>query len=67
MKVCINRKYSSSKSQAYSVPQGSCSGANIFTVYCSPIIDVIPNDFAINGFADDHSIGNVFNSSLADH
>ena len=53
MKVYINGKYSSSKCLAYSVPQGSYSGTNIFTAYCTPIIDVIPNDIAINSFADD--------------
>ena len=44
-----------------------CIGANIFTAYCSPIIDVMSNDFAINGFADDHSICKEFNPSLVDH
>ena len=65
--MCINGKYSSSKSLPYSVPQGSCSGVNIFTAYCSPIIDVIPNDIAINSFKDDHSIHKEFNPSLVDH
>ena len=67
IKVCINGKHTSSKSLANSVPQGSCSGPNIFTAYCSPIIDVSPNDIAINGFVDDHSICKEFNPSLVDH
>ena len=56
-----NGKYSSSKYLAYRVPQGSCSGANIFTAYCSSIIDVIPNDIAINSLVDDHSTWKEFN------
>ena len=32
-----------------------------------PIIDVTPNDIAINGFADDHSIYKGSNPSLVDH
>ena len=67
MKVCINGKYSSSNSLAYSVPQGSYSGANSSTVYCNLIIDSIPNDHAKNGFADGHSIHKVFNPSLVNH
>ena len=67
MKVCINRKYSSCKSLTYSVQQGPCSGTNILTDHCSPIIDVITNDIAIYGFAGDHSISKEFNPSLVDH
>ena len=66
MKVCINGKYSSSKSIAYSAPQGSCSGVNIFTAYCSPIIDVIPDNIVINSFVDDHSIHRMLNPPLVD-
>ena len=57
----------SNKSLAYSVPQGSYSGANIFTAYYSTIINVIPNGIAISCFADDHSIHKEFNPSLVDH
>ena len=67
MKVCINGKYPSSKSIAYIVPQRSCSRANIFTTSCSPIIDVVPNNIAINGFMDDHSVHKEFNHRLVDY
>ena len=67
MKMCINGNTQVAKSIEYSVLQGSCSRANIFTPYCSPVIDVIPNDIAMNGFADDHSICIEFNPSLIDH
>ena len=40
----------------YGVPQGSCSGANIFTVYSSLIKNAVDDTFTLNAFADDHSI-----------
>ena len=62
MKVHINDAYSSIRTLNYSVPQGSASGANLFTAYCAPIESVIPADITINGFADDHSIRKPFNA-----
>ena len=44
----------------YSVPQGSVSGANLFTAYCAPIESIIPAGITINGFTDDHSIRKSF-------
>ena len=46
----------------YGVPQGSCSGANLFTAYCSTIEDVISYEDGLwlNGFADDHTINKSF-------
>ena len=40
-KVCIDRKYSESKNLAISVPQGSCSGANLSSCYCLLITTAI--------------------------
>ena len=62
MKVCINDAYSSIRILNYSVPQGSASGANLFTAYCTPIKSVIPVGITVNGFADDHSIRKLFNT-----
>ena len=56
IKVHVNKTYSNEKSLAFSVLQGSCSGANIFIAYCSPIGEIIPDSVAISGFADDHLI-----------
>ena len=42
-KVCIDGKYSKSKNLTFSIPQGSCSGANLFSCYCSLITTAIPN------------------------
>ena len=41
-RVNINGKYLRSKNIEFSVPQGTCSGANLFTCYCSLITESIP-------------------------
>ena len=66
MKVHINNAYSSIRSLNYSVPQGSASGANLFTAYCTSIELVIPASITINGFADDHSLRKLFNADSWD-
>ena len=42
------------------MPEGLCSGTNVFTCHCSLIDQVVPNDIALNGFTDDHSISKHF-------
>ena len=61
--VTINGNYSSDKDLSVSVPQGSCAGANIFNLSCSPLHEVIPPDLQLSGFADDHSVRKPFNAS----
>ena len=53
---------SSKQPLQYGLPQGSCSGANLFTVYCSTIEDVIlyEDGLQLNGFADNHTINKSF-------
>ena len=53
--VNINSKYSKPIDLKFSVPQGSYSGANLFTCYCSLIKDSIPSSKMLSAFADDHS------------
>ena len=55
-KVCIDGKYSESKNLMFSIPQGSCIGANLFSCYCSLIAAAIPNSLKLNRFAHEHSI-----------
>ena len=62
-KVAVNRKYSDEKQLTYSVPQGSCSGAYMFNLYCSTLNDIIPSDLHLSGFADDHSVRNEFRAN----
>ena len=63
MKVCINDTYSKELSIKYGVPQGSCSRANNFTAYCSPIEDTVPKCVNLSGYADDHSLRKAFKAS----
>ena len=58
--VNINGKYSKPKNLEFSVPQTSCSGANLFTCYCSLITDSIPSSMTLSGFTDDNSIRKSF-------
>ena len=62
-KVCIDGRYSESKNLTFSILQGSCSGTNLFSCYCSLITTAIPNSLEINRFADDHSIRAKYKAS----
>ena len=59
-KVKIGKDYSQPHQLHFSMPQGSCSGANVFTCYCSSIDQLVPKDITLNGFADDHSLRKSF-------
>ena len=37
----IRKEYSSSQDLPFSVPQGSCVGAQLFNLYCSSIQDIV--------------------------
>ena len=66
MKVHINDAYSSIRPLNYSFPQGTASGANLFTAYCASVESVIPASIAITGIADDNSIRKSFNADSQD-
>ena len=53
-RVNVEGKLSDAKELNFSVPQGSASGANLFTAYCKSLGEVIPDGINIQGFADDH-------------
>ena len=59
-KVHIDGEYSESQKLSFGMPQGSCSGAKIFTCNCSLINKVVPKSVSTNGFADDHSLWKTF-------
>ena len=59
-KVCVGSQYSDIRHLEFSVPQGSCASAPLFTAYCSPIKFCISDSFILNGFADDHSLRKSF-------
>ena len=59
-KVCIAESHSTHRKLDFSVPQGSCAGANIFNAYTSTLTSVIPRLIDIHGFADDHILKDIF-------
>ena len=59
-KVYVENTYSSEIGLKYSVPQGSCTSANVFNLYCAPLGDVVSPDLSLSGFVDDHSIRSDF-------
>ena len=61
-KVNIGKSYSSNQSLDFSVPQGSCAGAQLFNVYSSTLTEVVKPSLKSNvyGFADDHSVWDSF-------
>ena len=59
-KVNVNGTYSKEKNLEVNVPQGSCVGANIFNLYCSPLQNVVPEDLQLSSFADDHTVRKSF-------
>ena len=62
-KVAVNGKYSEEKQLSCSVSQGSCSGTELFNLYCSMLNDVVPSDLHLSGFADDHSVRKEFKAN----
>ena len=62
-KVTVNGIYSTERDLDVSMPQGSCAGANIFNLYCSPLSELIPPNLQLSGFADDHSVRKSFKAA----
>ena len=44
----------------FSVPQGSCAGPVLYSVYASTLQTVIPEGINLNSFADDHNVKKSF-------
>ena len=56
-KVNINNSYSTPRELPFSVPQGSCAGPVLYSVYASTIQHIIMNDqISLYGYADDHGL-----------
>ena len=64
MKIITDNTYLDENNLSFAVPQGSCSGANLFNMYSSTISKVIDSSLNLNGFANDHSIMKEFNPNL---
>ena len=56
MRVKIGKSYSERKELTFSVPQGSCSGANLFNMYSGTIREVVDPQLNLLAYADDHAI-----------
>ena len=65
MKVKIGEDFSDTHTFNYSVPQGSCSGAQIFSWYCATLIHEIPKNLDLNAYADDHTLNGDFEPKSA--
>jgi len=72
MKVIINNKTSEEENLLFGVPQGSCAGPVIFTLYIAALNRVVQNyPVQLHGYADDHKVaiqiqaGNIENMTYA--
>ena len=62
MNVVINNKQSDTKTLQYGVPQGSCAGPVVFTLYIAALNTIISSSFPninLYGYADDHKLALV--------
>ena len=60
MVVNVNQAYSAPRDLPFSVPQSSCLGPTLYSVYASTMKDIIPERVKIHGYADDHAIKKEF-------
>ena len=58
--VEIEDSRSTERSLDFSVPQGSCRGPVVYSVYASSLQMEIPASVKLNAFADDHSLNHAF-------
>ena len=55
--VCVNGERSNEKAVSFSVPQGSCCGPILFTLYAASIFSIVhKHALEAGGYADDHRI-----------
>ena len=65
-KVSIGKEYSLEQNLPFSVPQGSCAGAQLFNLYCNTIQKVINPHLNLHRFADDHIVESKFKPGHCD-
>ena len=56
MTVKIGKSHSDRKELTFSVPQGSCSGANLFNMYSSTIMEMVDPCLNLLAYVNDHTI-----------
>ena len=65
-KVSIGKEYSLEQNLPFSVSQRSCTEAQIFSLYCSTMQEVINPPLNLHGFADDHTVESKFKPGHCD-
>ena len=69
LQVKIGKEFSSERDLPFSVPQGSCAGAQLFNLYCSTLHEVVisPDEngkpLSLYGFTDDHTVCDQFKAN----
>ena len=66
-KVKIKESYSIEISLQFSIPQGSCAGAQLYNAYCSTMHEVVQKPILLYGFADDHTLRDQFKANDRDN
>ena len=61
--VSTENRYSISRDQDFSVPQGSCANPIFYLAYASTMENEIPPEINLHRYADDHGIKDKFNPS----
>ena len=65
-KVKIKESYLMERLLQFSVPQGSCAGAQLYNAYCSTMHEVVQRPVSLYGFADDHTLRDQFKANDRD-
>ena len=65
MRVKIGKSYSERKELTFSVPQGSCSGVNLFNMYSGTIREEVDPHLNLLAYADDHVIKKLLDPNQA--
>ena len=61
MKIKTGKSYSQRKELTFLIPQGYCSGANFFKMYCTTMSEVTNPNLSLTAFADNHAFVTEFN------
>ena len=69
LQVMIGKELSSERNLPFSVPQGSCTGAQLFNLYCSTLHEVVisleedEKPLSLYGLVDDHTVHDQFKAN----
>ena len=69
LQVMMGKELSNERDLPFSVPQGSCAGAQLFNLYCSTLHEVVISSdenekpLSLYGFTDDHTVHDQFKAN----